>query len=128
MNMNSEMDRAFSLERTRQYICEGLEEDFESQMTQLKRSHERELALLSDTLYSEQRRQRSKMKAKLEARKKRRKEEVSEREARRGEARRERASFEQTESAKTQLTTLTLKNAPNLASLDADAERQLLRW
>ena len=78
MRMKSSMDRAHQLEISRQFLAEGMGEDYESMLANLKKSHEKEIGLLADTLYSEQRRQRARMLARLEERKKRRRLEMKE--------------------------------------------------
>ena len=68
----ADFDRAIAAEKVRQETCEGLEDDFELRLAKLKESHEKELGLLSDSLYAEQRRQRDRLKNRLALRKKKR--------------------------------------------------------
>ena len=69
----ADYDRAIAAEKIRQETCEGLEDDFELRLTRLKETHEKELGLLSDSLFAEQRRQRDRLKNRLALRKKKRK-------------------------------------------------------
>ncbi|GMI14839.1 hypothetical protein TrLO_g12317 [Triparma laevis f. longispina] len=72
MTHKADMDRATAAEFVRQYNAEGFEEDFEARLANMKKAHEKEIMLLSDSLYAEQRRQRDRLKSRLQARKDRR--------------------------------------------------------
>jgi len=74
----ADMDRATAAEFLRQKNAEGFEEDFEARLANMKKAHEKEIMLLSDSLYAEQRRQRDRLKSRLQARKERRREEMEE--------------------------------------------------
>jgi hypothetical protein len=76
MVFGADQDRAVSTEHDRQIKAEGSEEDFEHELAMLKMSHEKEISLLSDSLFAEQRRQQTRLRERLNMRKKKRKAEM----------------------------------------------------
>ena len=78
MRHKADLDRSLSEEKVRQEVCEGLEDDFECRLARLKESHEKEIGLLSDSLYAEQRRQRDRLRTRLANRKNKRRKELEE--------------------------------------------------